>query len=145
MAFSFDGQGIYGQPVVGIVFTKNKESLFVKNGTLGTVTEVLLELNSLRVEIDGGLSIIVNTKEYDALDLAFCITTHRGQGLSVENSFMLAGVMNDRELSYVQASRARGDTRIYTDILSGGESIEELAKQMNRSRAKDMAIDYEIE
>jgi hypothetical protein len=53
--------------------------------------------------------------------------------------------MTDREITYVQSSRARGRTRFYTDVESGGETIETLAKQMNRSRAKDLAHEYSIE
>ena len=45
-------------------------------------------------------------------------------------------------MAYVQGSRSRGETRLYTDILSGGDDIASLARQMEQSRAKDMAHDH---
>lgn len=53
---------------------------------------------------------------------------------------MLAGgVMQDKELSYVQVSRAREATRIFTSVEEGGRSVQELAAKMNQSRQKALA------
>lgn len=49
--------------------------------------------------------------------------------------------MQDREATYVQASRARVVTRLYTDEASAGEELADLVKDMKRSRAKSMAVD----
>lgn len=126
-----------------VMFTRNERALLVKNGMTGVVTEVNGARSYLRVAIDGGLSILVDTQRFDDLALGYAVTTHKGQGQTVENAFVLTGgPMTDRELSYVQASRARGETRIYTDLLSGGDNLERLARQMSRSNAKDLAHDY---
>ena len=126
-----------------VLFTKNNALLFIQNGAIGTVTEVLTDCDTLRIQLDDGFKINIETKSYDHLDLGYAVTTHKGQGQSVEQSFVLTGgPMTDREISYVQGSRAKGVTRFYTDILSGGENIEALAKQMERSRAKRLAHDY---
>jgi hypothetical protein len=45
--------------------------------------------------------------------------------------------MVDRELTYVQASRARGETRWYI-----GNDFPETTREMARSRQKEMAITY---
>ncbi len=128
-----------------VMFTRNERALLVKNGMSGVVTEVDAERSCLRVAIDGGLSILVDAQRFEDLALGYAVTTHKGQGQTVENAFVLTGgPMTDRELSYVQASRARGETRIYTDLLLGGDDIEKLARQMSRSHAKDLAHDYLI-
>jgi hypothetical protein len=49
--------------------------------------------------------------------------------------------MQDREISFVQASRARGVTRFFTDRLEAGAKLETLCKQFAKSRAKDLAHD----
>ena len=74
--------------------------------------------------------------------LSYCVSTHKGQGQTVESAFVLVGSsMTDREMTYVQASRARGATRFYTDEISQGESLDFLASKMNHSRAKEMAME----
>ena len=79
---------------------------------------------------------------YPHIELAYAQTTHKGQGQTADNAFILAGgEMTDRELSYVQTCRARKKTKIYSDIISSPD-ITYLAERMARSNAKDMAHDY---
>lgn len=129
-----------------IVVTRNNSALMVKNGTEGTVESIDHEQNEIRIRIDGGLTVRINPDVFSHIDLGYCTTTHKGQGTTVESAFVLAGgPMTDRELSYVQGSRAKGRTRFYTDRLNGGADIQQLANQMARSRAKDLIHDYIIE
>ena len=77
------------------------------------------------------------------MKLGYAVTTHKSQGTTVQDTFILAGgAMQDRELSYVQASRARGNTRFYTDRIEAGEDLIELTRQMSQSREKDLALSY---
>jgi len=125
-----------------IVITRNLKSLGLKNGSLGTISEVNGEQHSIRVCFDDGLQVWLNLESFAELKLAYAVSTHKGQGQTVENSFVLVGdAMTDRELTYVQASRARGETRLYSDTLNGGPDIEAIAAKMNPSRAKKMAHD----
>lgn len=129
-----------------IVVTRNNAALMLKNGTQGIVESIDKEQNEIRIRIDGGLTVRINPEAFPHIDLGYCTTTHKGQGQTVESAFVLAGgPMTDRELSYVQGSRAKGKTRFYTDRLNGGANIQQLADQMARSRAKDLVHDYIIE
>lgn len=47
--------------------------------------------------------------------------------------------MQDREISYVEASRAKDATRIFATEGAFDEDVEELARAMGRSRRKDLA------
>jgi ATP-dependent exoDNAse (exonuclease V) alpha subunit len=82
----------------------------------------------------------VPLKSYKSLQLGYALTTHKGQGTTVDNAYLLVGgKMQDRELSYVQASRARISTRIYTDRHEAGKELAGLVKQMTKSREKILA------
>jgi ATP-dependent exoDNAse (exonuclease V) alpha subunit len=82
--------------------------------------------------------------EYEHVRLGYAVTTHRAQGITVDNAYVLAGgSMQDRELSYVQMSRARDNTRIYIDKLEAGENLKEMVLTMERSRAKELALDVQ--
>ncbi|MBX3438894.1 MAG: AAA family ATPase [Planctomycetaceae bacterium] len=129
-----------------VLLTRNNSALLVRNGNMGTVVGVDAAKGYLRVELDNGFQVTIDTAVYPHLSLGYAVTTHKGQGQTVEAAYILAGgSMTDRELSYVQGSRARGDTRLYTDAASAGPAFSELVRNMQTSRAKDMAHEHLIE
>ena len=80
---------------------------------------------------------------YDDVLLGYASTTHRGQGASVEqNVYVLAGgPMQDKQLSYVQLSRARGETKLFIDASEAGEQLTQLARAMAVDHRSDLAHD----
>ena len=60
-----------------VVFGKNNSSLLVRNGTMGTVTEISPGERGIRVQIDDGFEIFVNTKTYEFVQPAYAQTTHK--------------------------------------------------------------------
>lgn len=125
-----------------VLFTRNSATLGVRNGDLGTVRAADPAAGRAAVQLDQDRLVHVPLAYYDFLRLGYAITTHKGQGATVENAYILAGgAIQDREISYVQASRARGETRIFTDRLEAGEALELLSRQMSRTRAKQLAHD----
>lgn len=126
-----------------VVFTKNDSKLGVYNGTYGTVTKV--SWNRISVQIDGSpkdKTVEVRLRQYDNLRLGYAVTVHKAQGMTAERAYvLLGGSMQDRELSYVQLSRAKAHTRVYADIESGGEKLQTLLPAMARSHQKQLAVD----
>ena len=114
----------------------------MSNGDRGEV--VGIREDGVTVRLDSGHRVTVHTETVGEvrLQLGYAATTHSSQGATVERAFVLAGgVMQDREASYVQASRARGETRIYMDRSTAGEELVEVTRAMERSRAKGLALD----
>ena len=125
-----------------VVMTRNSRLYGVRNGQLGTVDSIQERQNSVIVRLDSGGQVKLPLKEYDHLRLGYAVTTHKSQGMTAGNTFVLTGgAMQDRELSYVQVSRAKGETRLYTDKLEAGENLTSLAKSMTTSRQKELASD----
>lgn len=124
-----------------IVFTRNSRLYGVKNGQLGTVSQIDPERNMLAATLDDGRRVSVPLERYEHVKLGYAVTTHKSQGVTVENAYILAGGgMQDRELSYVQASRARGQSRFFVDRLEAGEQLKDLSRQMRKSHQKDLAV-----
>lgn len=124
------------------LFTRNSNYYGVRNGELGTVLEVDSVRRAVTVELDGGRRVWVGLREYDHVQLGYCVTTAKAQGVTVETAQVLLGdSMQDRELSYVQLSRARLTTRLYTDREQAGEELTLLARAMTKSRRKELAHD----
>ena len=126
-----------------LLFTRNDKMLGVKNGTLGTVEHVRLrgEFCELRVRTDQGQSVTFTNEQYSYIDHGYATTVHKAQGQTVDRAYVLLGRMHDRELSYVSASRARGETRLYADAERFPQQAR-LANQMGVSHQKDTSIDY---
>ena len=126
-----------------VLFKKNSTKLGVLNGSRGVVASIT-EFG-MTVRLDDGSRVTINPESADLVkpQLGYASTTHAAQGATVDRALVLAGgSMQDREASYVQASRARLETRIFADRLSaGGEELSELVRTMERSRAKDLATD----
>jgi conjugative relaxase-like TrwC/TraI family protein len=125
-----------------ILFTKNSGPLGVKNGQLGTVTHVDCVAQTLYVQLDNKRKVQIPIQHYKDIKLGYAVTTHKSQGMTAENAFVLTSTsMQDKELSYVQASRARESTRIFTTKVEAGEQLSELSAVMSRSRQKELASD----
>jgi Ti-type conjugative transfer relaxase TraA len=127
-----------------VMFTKRSPFYRVENGDAGTIERIDEKEALMTIRIDGADSrkIKIPYKDFENIKLGYAATTHKFQGATGERCFVLAGGdMQDRELSYVQASRARGETRIYTERGEVSESTAALARQMNKSRQKGMAIE----
>jgi conjugative relaxase-like TrwC/TraI family protein len=125
-----------------VLFTRTSGVLGVKNGTLGAVEAVNPVYREVAVRLDSGASVTVALDHYPHVQLGYATTVHRGQGVTCDRAYALAGGgMTDRELSYVQMSRARDVTGVYVDRLEAGPGLELLARSMAKSRAKNLAHD----
>lgn len=154
-----------------VVFTRNNKSLGVQNGSTGRIVRIgskqvtlttfhgkqfrsassMLKYAEkvaqdkavrLTVKLDSGKLVEVDPSRYDHLRLSYCLNTHHAQGQTVEKALLLTGgAMTSRELVYVQASRSRGETWLYTDRYSAGEGLGQLARAASKSLAKDLAHD----
>jgi ATP-dependent exoDNAse (exonuclease V) alpha subunit len=125
-----------------VLFRKNSKKLGVTNGDFGDVVRV--SKHGMTVRLQDGTRVTVHEDAVSQVQphLGYAATTHSAQGATVDRCLVLVGgVMQDREATYVQASRARVETRIYSDKFSAGEEFEELTRSMERSRAKDLASD----
>jgi Ti-type conjugative transfer relaxase TraA len=134
-----------------IVFTRGSTTIGVENGTTGKVQEIDTLHRTFTIKLDNGKKVFVPYDAYQEMSLGYALTTHKGQGMTTKNAFVLCGgVMSDREISYVQASRAREKTEFFTDKIMVWNpetekreeaTIQELGRRMSQSRQKDLAHD----
>lgn len=127
-----------------VLFLRNDAPLGVSNGDLGEVVSVSPAKNRLTVRLDRGDRVSVDLSTYRDIALGYAITTHKAQGVTVKNALvLLGGAMQDRELSYVQLTRARENTWIFTSEPVAGPELLELSSAMTKSRRKTLAHDLE--
>ena len=124
-----------------VMFLKNDRDLGVRNGTLGTVTEV--RRDAMRVVLDGaaGREISFNLRDYAALDYGYTTTVHKAQGATVDRGFVLATPGMDRHLAYVGMTRHREGAELYAGR-DDFKDFDELKERLSRARPKDSTLDY---
>ncbi|HTV27871.1 MAG TPA: Ti-type conjugative transfer relaxase TraA [Xanthobacteraceae bacterium] len=122
-----------------LLFLRNERNLGVKNGMLATVDKITGTEISLLT--DDGRKVRINTTEYRDFDHGYAVTVHKAQGVTVDQSFVLATQGFDRHLTYVAMSRHRDDLAV---VYSRDQfkDLGELSKTLGRERAKDVTVDY---
>lgn len=105
---------------------------------MGTV--IALNKDTVTVKMDNGKTLEICPEKRE-LRHAYAITTHKAQGATVEYAVIYAQTQhNSRQMSYVQASRARGET----EIVTSQHQIKALAERTEISEAARQRI-YDIE
>ncbi len=122
-----------------IVFTRNNYGLGVKNGTIGTITE--LDNQNIKVKINETqeVSFAPNLNPY--FDQGWAITIHKSQGTTVDKSFVLASHEMTQNLTYVAMTRHREDVQVYGSTLDFWRE-EKFADILSKSGEKLGAADY---
>lgn len=123
-----------------VVCTRNHDALGLRNGAFGEVKAIDQIHKTVILQMDGGEEVWVPLVKYDSIRLGYGVTIHRAQGATVEHCYtLIGGPHQDREMAYVQVSRARAKTHLYTNMFEAGENLSGLAAQIKRSRYDELA------
>ncbi|MGO4684532.1 Ti-type conjugative transfer relaxase TraA [Hyphomicrobium sp. 2TAF46] len=114
------------------------DPIAVKNGMLGTV--IASVANGLTVAIDGGGTVAFDAATYAHIDHGYAATIHKSQGVTVDQTLVLAAPTMDRHLAYVALSRHREAVTLYAPIESFID--RPLEAVFSRSGAKSSTLDY---
>ncbi|WP_277874294.1 MULTISPECIES: MobF family relaxase [Cyanophyceae] len=100
-----------------VLFTENSYRDGVFNGDLGTVKKINPLDRKFTIKLDSGKTVEVNANRYKGLKLGYAITTHKAQGMTIKrNAYVLVeSLMQELQLVYVQATRAKEKTKFYVD------------------------------
>jgi Ti-type conjugative transfer relaxase TraA len=124
-----------------IVFTRNTNSLGVKNGTMGIITD--LDKQKLKVKLDGEenkeISFAPNLNPY--FDQGWAITIHKSQRTTVDQTYVLASYEMTQNLAYVAMTRHRENVQVFGSNLDFWRP-EKLPEVLAKSGEKLSAADY---
>ena len=141
---------------VGLAATKPTREK-ITTGSFGTIVSINPLADSVRVSMDDGRLLDVplyktseqkrklfptpdafKKKEKVEIALGYATTTHAGQGGTFDNVYsLMGGGMQNRELTYVQLTRARHRTQLYTSREVAGEELTLYSRLSDAERDGD--------
>ncbi len=121
----------------------------IRNGYSGVVLRVnphaktiTIRLDVERPNRDSVVTIPLCQIKADGITGNHARTINKGQGQTVANSYvLLGGSMTSRETVYTQCTRGKLTTKVFVDRWQAGEDLRDLAKAMDKSKAKGLAHD----
>lgn len=124
-----------------LLFTRNNNSLNVKNGSLGTILE--LNPQKIRVALDGDeqRTVSFSPNLYPFIDNGWATTIHKAQGVTVDHVKMLASFEQYRNLSYVGMSRHRHTLQVFGSSLDFWRE-DKIIDRLSRIQDKLSGFDY---
>lgn len=93
-----------------LLVTKNDNETGLRNGDILTVKGID-ETGHAWIHVDRGDQEFTAALSGLELNHGFAITTHKAQGMTVDQAIILGSEHTSREVAYVQASRARDETQ----------------------------------
>ncbi len=130
-----------------VLFAKADKLKGIENGYKATILSTNTFTRTMRVELDTpkrGLSSIVQVS-FDKMSpadiqLGYASTTHKGQGSTSLNSYvLLGGGMTNLNMAYTQLSRAKHKTKIFLDEDCAGPSLKNIARRISKEQTKTLA------
>tara|TARA_R110000850_G_scaffold20172_2_gene60183 strand:- start:860 stop:3235 length:2376 start_codon:yes stop_codon:yes gene_type:complete len=111
-------------------------------GALATVE--VIDGDRVTVRSDRGREITFDTRDYTNIDLGYAGTIYRGQGKTLDQTYLLHTHHWRDAASYVAMTRARGQTEVFVgkDQASG---LPALAEQMSRQSDRGATLRYVVE
>ena len=108
-------------------------------GALGVVEAI--SGDQMTVRSDRGRSITFDTREFTNIDLGYAGTIYRGQGKTLDQTYLLHTHHWRDAASYVAMTRAKGQTEVFVgrDQASG---LPALAEQMSRQSDRGATLRY---
>lgn len=121
-----------------IVFKEKNKDLEINSGSTGKVERV--NENSLLLKMENGEAKLINNKDLKHTDHAYCMTSHKGQGTTVDSVIIHINSehrdsMVNKTMAYVAISRARSEVSIVTNDEARAQ------KAIEREYKKDVALE----
>ncbi len=142
-----------------VLCVRNDRRIGVRNGTIGTVTDLDAENRSITIRTDDGATHELPARYLDAghVRYGYALTIHKSQGITVDRCLVLASDTLDRQAGYTALSRGRTDNRIYLVAQPPADPeahhlerdtpdpSAQLAAALQPDRRERLAIDHHIE
>ena len=139
-----------------VICTRNDYPNGIRNGTVGTITDIDHRCRGVTISTDDGDRRLGS--DYLAaghMRHGYAVTVHKAQGRTCDHGLLLASDDMHREMGYVGLSRGRDSNRMYLVDDEAADELEHHSRpgerpdpfdlvtdSLRRSAAKELAIDH---
>ena len=128
-----------------IVFLQNDkiDGVKVRNGQLGRVIEA--KEGHMTVELENGERVAFGQERYNHISHGFAVTIYKSQGVTVDNTLVLAQRSMTQNLAYVAMTRHKKSAQMYYGEASFPRKLFKggIVEALSRPAAKSTTLDYE--
>lgn len=127
-----------------VMFTSPDKNMGVKNGTTGVISEISLG-GTVSVELANGKTAQFNAsgrgkENGNEVDYAYAVTVHKSQGMTVDQSFVLAENSMTKDNLYVAMTRHKHDVELVASAEQFA-TIDDLVKGLDRVGQKEFSAE----
>jgi len=130
-----------------IVFLQNDtiDGAKVRNGQPGRVTSA--KEGHMTVELENGDRVAFGQDRYNHISHGFAVTIYKSQGVTVDNTLVLAQRSMTQNLAYVAMTRHKKSAQMYYGEMSFPRKLFKggIIEALSRPAAKSTTLDYENE
>lgn len=123
-----------------VIFLKKDLKVGVMNSTKGIIQDI--NGNKFTVDIGQEKPVVVDVSQYKNIEHGYCISTHKSQGMTVDNAIIHMNSadkrLNARNSYYVNVSRAKLNARMYVD--SKNKIAPQVQKWAQKYSSKDFSF-----
>lgn len=125
-----------------VSFMETSHALGIDNGTVGTILNIDEKMMTVRMDGDRRQDITFPHGTFSGLAHGYAGTIYKGQGATLDETFLLHSHHWRDASSYVALTRHRDSLRVYAarDV---AQDIATLAKQMTRSDERPATVVYD--
>ena len=128
-----------------IVFLQNDkiDGVQVRNGQLGRV--ISAKEGYMSVELENGERVAFGQERYNHISHGFAVTIYKSQGMTVDNTLVLAQRSMTQNLAYVAMTRHKKSAQMYYGEMSFPRKLFKggIVEALSRPAAKSTTLDYE--
>lgn len=122
-----------------ILFRQNNRDMGVMNGSFGTLKAI--DGGQFSVKLDNGNTVNFSPQEYTRFQLGYASTVHQAQGMTVDQSYVLATPHFDRHTTYVAMSRHKDKANLYVSMGDFRDNAS-LNRSLGREGEKLSTLDF---
>ncbi len=127
-----------------VQFTDTLRSAKIYNGNAGTITGIDAETGVIRAKLDGsngeeGREVVWSASEFDGFRHGYAGTIYKGQGKTLDHTYLLHSHHWRQASSYVALTRQRESARIFAAIETARDVVQ-LARQMSWVEVRSASV-----
>src|SRR4051812_19474506 len=122
-----------------VQFTDTAKRLHIYNGNAGTITGLDAATGRMTARLDGGRAVAWSAAEFQGFRHSYAGTIYKGQGKTLDHTYLYHSRHWRRAASYVALTRQRASARVFV-ARETARDARDLARQMARGDVRAASL-----